>query len=295
MAYNTESFYAIFLTHFYYSCGVTYKSIVDYKVQSYKDRDNRIQYRRVESPLHLEMRGTYKPDFINAVLTFSTAEDAMAKVKELVKDGVLPANVRIKIGGTPEYGSTADVISILQRPLSDIVGSYRAFALTFAEEHPDFEYDNEHRYQVRRSRMGKAEYAVYDKNTNTIEWSADRTKASLFNENEQARIIEQANNIKPFNGYCQAQNLPAIHAHQPHFKRGDIVSYTKCGKVCHDMVYDVLGLNDGWHYEVGSDYHQGGWSIVEENFFETSPFTDLFHEDELKPSAKTYEEIINGR
>lgn len=292
---NTERYYAIFLTEFFHSCGTTYAKLRDTKDVPYTNREGNRRYREEPSDIYCYTHyARPHADFEGSALKFRTAEEAVAKAKELQEKGVFPKGqgavafptpVHIKVGEVSNYSNQEKVISILQRPLSDVIGDYRAFAVTFAEEHPEFRYDNEHRYQLARSERGGWKYLIYDRNTKAMEWTEDCTKATLFTEDEQEKVAEYANKIgskeNPYKGYVQAMNLPAHHDNPPKFKKGDLVRYTVNGKVCEYKVCDIISFGKGWRYEVGSDYHQGGYSIPQERFFETSPFTDLFGEEEL--------------
>ena len=288
MAYDKNVYFAIFLTHYYFSCGVTYQRLQTTKMETYKNRDGNYRHREVPAPLHLSEKEVLQPCFTKSALKFKTAEEAVAKAKELQAQGILPnaqtfasfQGIEIKVGEVAEYGSTKSVISILQRPLSDVIGNYRAFAVTFAEEHPDFRYDNEHRYQLARSNNFVWEYMIYDHETKAISWTEDCTKATLFTRDEQDKVKEYANKVvKPFKGYIQEMNLPATHENAPKFSKGDIVKHYEDDEG--HMVYDVISFGNDWLYEVECQHRWGCASYTQERFFETTPFTDLFKEEQL--------------
>ena len=281
-----DAFWAIFVTHYYSSCGTTYRHLTTKKSEWYENYRGDHKLRFVDAPLHV-----YKDDFVHdpqwlsQALKFETAEEALAMVKTLQDQGVLPKTdmyglIPVKVGETAPYDSTRPMISILQRPLESIEGKYRAWALDFWKEHPDFHYDNEHRYQVARMTDFKWHYL---KSVSPYEWTRDRTEALCLTSKECHDLCETLNEIgkkeTPYKGHVQPQNLPAHHENEPLFRRGDIVKYGSSDE--ERTIYDIISFGKGWVYEVECDHKWGSCLHADENFFKDTPFSELHAEEEL--------------
>lgn len=274
-----DQFWAIFVTRFYHSMGVSYHYLSTEKIITYTKNGETCSL-KVKTPLRVNELDRVQPDFLSSALKFDSAEDALSAVVELQNQGVLPKTdmygmVQVKVNEVAPYDSTRAMISILQRPLSDIEGNYRAWALEFWKNNPTFKYDNEHRYQVTRSN-DKREYL---KSTNPIEWTNDRTAALCLTKEECVNQCKRLNKEKLSKGYVQPQNLPAYHENPPKFHKGDIVKYGSSDE--ERKVLDIISLGEGWIYLVECDYKCGSYLYVEENFFADTPFSKLLYEEEL--------------
>lgn len=274
-----DQFWAIFVTRFYHSMGISFYYLTTEKIVAYT-KNGETCSRKEQTPLRVNELSRVQPDFLSSALKFDSAEDALSAVKELQNQGVLPKTdmygmVQVKVNEVAPYDSTRDMISILQRPLSDIEGNYRAWALEFWKSNPTFKYDNEHRYQVARLN-GKREYL---KSTNPIEWTNDRTAALCLTKDESNNQCKRLNKENPFKGYAQPQNLPAYHENPPKFHKGDIVKYGSSDD--ERKVLDIISFGDGWVYLVECDYKLGSCLYTEENFFSDTPFSELHSEEEL--------------
>lgn len=102
--------------------------------QSYLNKDGNVRYKEFEGDVYLvnANQSPYYCDYSASYYKFDTFEEAMDKAIELVRKGVLPNYGISKNVG--KYGDKDKTISILKRPLGDVIGYHYA---KYIEENKD--------------------------------------------------------------------------------------------------------------------------------------------------------------
>ena len=275
-----NKFWAIFVTEYYLSSGITYRHLTKTR-KVYNER--RLKMEETCTELHVSDTATIQPRWLDSELKFATAEDALHMVGELQAMGVLPKkdswgyDIEVKFNDTSRYGNERKVISIMERPMSDIEGSYRTLALNFWKDNPTFKYDNDHRHQiVIKDANGSKTFLKTAESP--YEWTDDLTQALCLAREESNDLCKK---VKEETGiHAQVLNLPARHDEQPKFHKWDKVRCKEDDKTTMRMVHDVISLGDGWLYEVDG-YYNGASTLYTAEGFSTSPFTRLIREEDL--------------
>ena len=120
---NFSQYYIICVTRYVSNIGFTYQLLTNKHYKTYTNKDGNIRYREYEGEVYLQSERN-APNFCRyekSYFKFATFKEAMDKAIELVRGGVLP-NLGIS-KNICEYYDRNGCISILQRPIGDIVGN----------------------------------------------------------------------------------------------------------------------------------------------------------------------------
>ena len=121
MEKDNRLYYIICVTEYVSGCGIRYQMLTNKHYQHYINRDGNIRYKEVIGDVYLvdERKSPYYCDYSESYYKFDTFKEAMDKAIELVRNGILP-NLGIS-KEVAKYGK-GKVISIIQRPMGDIIG-----------------------------------------------------------------------------------------------------------------------------------------------------------------------------
>ena len=121
MEKDNRLYYIICVTEYVSGCGIRYQMLTNKHYQHYINRDGNIRYKEVIGDVYLvdERKSPYYCDYSKSYYKFDTFKDAMDKAIELVRNGILP-----NLGISKEVAkyNKGRIISILQRPMGDIIG-----------------------------------------------------------------------------------------------------------------------------------------------------------------------------
>lgn len=143
MEKDNRLYYIICVTHYTSGCGICYQMLTNKHYKRYINSDGNIRYKEVIGDVYLvdARKSPYYCDYSESYYKFDTFKEAMDKAIELVRSGILP-NLGIS-KEVAKYGK-GNVISILQRPMGDIIGYHYA---KYLEKNKDNKHIKEPRFK----------------------------------------------------------------------------------------------------------------------------------------------------
>lgn len=141
MEKDNRLYYIICVTEYVPSCGICYQLFTNKHYKIYINTDGNIRYKEIIGDVYLidKRKSPYYCDYSQSYYKFDTFKEAMDKAIELVRNGILP-----NIGISKEIAkyNKGKVISIIQRPLGDVVGYRYAEYLEKNKDNKDIKEPN---------------------------------------------------------------------------------------------------------------------------------------------------------
>lgn len=121
MEKDNRLYYIICVTEYISGSGICYQMLTNKHYQRYINCDGNIRYKEVIGDVYLvdKRKSPYYCDYSESYYKFDTFKESMDKAIELTRNGILP-----NLGISKEVAkyNKGRVISILQRPIGDIIG-----------------------------------------------------------------------------------------------------------------------------------------------------------------------------